>query len=272
MSGGGRSPCRESEAAPQVGVRLRANLFWLGREPFALGRRYAFKCGTAKVEMRPEAIVRVVNASSLDCAQRDPGGEERGGGGHPPGWTARRPSTRQTAAATPRPRFVVVDGYEIAGGGIVTQALAAEDYDRRNIRWSAQAMTAEERAQLTGRRGLVVWLTGLSGSGKTTIARRRSGSSASGAWPPTCWTGTSIRRGLCRDLGFSPEDRTENIRRAAETANLFRDAGLVVLATFISPFRAGREEARRIARGGLSGGLGTGQPGSLHGPGPQKVI
>ena len=242
----GEIACRESEAAPQVGVRLRANLFWLGREPFALGRRYAFKCGTAKVEMRPEAIVRVVNASSLDCAQRDRVEKNE---------VAEvilrleRPAAFDTAdsGCDATSRFVVVDGYEIAGGGIVTQALAAEDYDRRNIRWSAQAMTAEERAQLTGRRGLVVWLTGLSGSGKTTIAQEAERQLCQRGVAAYMLDGDKLRRGLCRDLGFSPEDRTENIRRAAETANLFRDAGLVVLATFISPFRAGREEARRIA-------------------------
>lgn len=94
----------------------------------------------------------------------------------------------------------------------------------------------------------------------------------SGAWPAYMLDGDKLRRGLCRDLGFSPEDRTENIRRAAETANLFRDAGLVVLATFISPFRAGREEARRIAGEDFLEVWVRGQPGSLHGPGPQKVI
>lgn len=190
----GEIACRESEAAPQVGVRLRANLFWLGREPFALGRRYAFKCGTAKVEMRPEAIVRVVNASSLDCTQRDRVEKNE---------VAEvilrleRPAAFDTAdsGCDATSRFVVVDGYEIAGGGIVTQALAAEDYDRRNIRWSAQAMTAEERTQLTGRRGWWCGSRACPVPARPPLPRRRSGSYASGAWPPTCWTGTSSAGG-----------------------------------------------------------------------------
>ena len=142
-----------------------------------------------------------------------------------------------------------MDDYEIAGGGIVTEALLSEDYDERNIRWSAEAMTGAEREQLTGRRGLVVWMTGLSGAGKTTIAQEVERRLCERGVAAYLLDGDKLRRGLCGDLGFSDDDRIENIRRAAEAAGLFRDAGLVTLCTFISPFAAGRAEARRIADG-----------------------
>ena len=90
-------------------------------------------------------------------------------------------------------------------------------------------------------------MTGLSGAGKTTIAQETERQLCEKGVAAYMLDGDKLRRGLCRDLGFSDADRAENIRRAAETANLLRDAGVVVLATFISPFAAGRENARRIA-------------------------
>ena len=99
---------------------------------------------------------------------------------------------------------------------------------------------------MTGRRGLVVWMTGLSGSGKTTIAQEVERRLLAAGRHTYILDGDKLRRGLCSDLGFTDADRTENIRRVAETANLFRDAGVITLVTLISPFAASREEARRI--------------------------
>ena len=244
----GEIACLEGEEAPFVGVRLRANVFWLGREPLRPGKRYHFKCGTAKVEMRLEAILRVVDASALDSIER---GEVQKNEVAEIVLRLDRPTAFDTAdsGCDGTRRFVIVDGYEIAGGGIVTEALLADDYDKRNIRWSAEAMTAAEREEVTGRRGLVVWMTGLSGAGKTTIAQEVERRLCEEGIAAYLLDGDKLRRGLCGDLGFSDGDRTENIRRAAEVAGLFCDAGLVTLCTFISPFAAGRAEARRIADG-----------------------
>ena len=166
----GEIACLESEEAPFVGVRLRANVFWLGKEPLRPGKRYFFKCGTAKVEARLERILRVVDASELDSLERS---EVQKNEVAEVILRLDRPTAFDTAdsGCDGTRRFVIVDDYEIAGGGIVTEALLSEDYDKRNIRWSAEAMTGAEREQLTGRRGLVVWMTGLSGAGKTTIAQ-----------------------------------------------------------------------------------------------------
>ena len=119
-----------------------------------------------------------------------------------------------------------------------------------NIVWHAGAVTREERERLNGHRSAVVWLTGLSGSGKSTIAV---------ALEKALWTrgvrtyildGDNIRHGLNKNLGFSPADRTENIRRIGEVAKLFADAGLVAVTAFISPYRADRDQVRALMRPG----------------------
>ena len=99
---------------------------------------------------------------------------------------------------------------------------------------------------MTGCRGLVVWMTGLSGSGKTTIAQEVERRLLEQGRMAYILDGDKIRRGLCSDLGFTDGDRAENIRRVGETANLFRDAGVVTLVTLISPFAESRRQARRI--------------------------
>jgi len=236
--------CRADEEAPHVGMRLRANLFWLGRTPFSPSRRYFLKCGTARVEMRPEEIRRVVNASNLDCTAR--GSVEKNEVAECILRLERPMAFDVAGGCSATSRFVVVDDYEIAGGGIITEALADPDYDGRNIRPSAGALSRAERESITGRKGLVVWLTGLSGSGKSTIANEAERRLLQEGLAVYQLDGDKLRRGLCKDLGFSDTERAENIRRVAETAALFSDAGLVVLTTLISPFAAARQEAREL--------------------------
>jgi adenylylsulfate kinase len=115
----------------------------------------------------------------------------------------------------------------------------------RNVLWHGGQVSAGDRARLLGQRGCVVWLTGLSGSGKSTLARAlESRLTAAGR---ACYVldGDNIRHGLNRDLGFSPADRRENIRRVGEVAALLADAGLIAITAFISPYRAGRKLARQ---------------------------
>jgi len=100
------------------------------------------------------------------------------------------------------------------------------------------------RTERLGHRGATVWLTGLSGSGKTTIASAVERALVDRHILTYRLDGDDLRDGLCADLGFAPEDRTENIRRAGEVARLIADAGVVVLASFISPYTAGRQSAR----------------------------
>lgn len=116
-----------------------------------------------------------------------------------------------------------------------------------NIVWHKQKVTPELRERLLGQRGCVVWLTGLSGSGKSTIAQEAQEHLVSAGRPAYVLDGDNVRHGLNADLGFSPADREENIRRIGEVAALMADAGLIVLTAFISPYRAGRDRARQAA-------------------------
>jgi adenylylsulfate kinase len=115
-----------------------------------------------------------------------------------------------------------------------------------NITWHAQTVTREDREKVLGQRGVTVWLTGLSGSGKSTIAVAAEQALLSRHRLAYVLDGDNIRHGLNKNLGFSPADRTENIRRIGEVAKLFTDAGLVVFTSFISPYRADRDLVRAL--------------------------
>ncbi|MFP4054284.1 MAG: adenylyl-sulfate kinase [Phycisphaerae bacterium] len=119
-----------------------------------------------------------------------------------------------------------------------------------NLTWHNALVTREDRERLLPQKGCVVWLTGLSGSGKSTIARALEKRLLEGGHLAYVLDGDNVRHGLNANLGFSPEDRAENIRRIGEVAALFADAGVIVIAAFISPYRAGRDHARRVAPDG----------------------
>jgi adenylylsulfate kinase len=119
-----------------------------------------------------------------------------------------------------------------------------------NIVWHKGAVTREDREQLNGHKGATVWLTGLSGSGKSTIAVELEKRLCERGVRTYILDGDNIRHGLNKNLGFSPEDRTENIRRIGEVAKLFTDAGAVALTAFISPYRADRDQVRALMKSG----------------------
>src|SRR5690242_21375408 len=119
-----------------------------------------------------------------------------------------------------------------------------------NIVWHQGAVTRADREKMNGHKGCTVWLTGLSGSGKSTIAvdlEKRLWERGVRAY---ILDGDNIRHGLNKNLGFSPADRTENIRRIGEVAKLFTDAGMVAVTAFISPYRADRDQVRAIMQPG----------------------
>jgi adenylylsulfate kinase len=115
-----------------------------------------------------------------------------------------------------------------------------------NLTWHGAIVTNEERIAAAGQTGCVVWLTGLSASGKSTIARRAEQLLLERGYNVYVLDGDNIRMGLNKDLGFSPADRTENIRRIGEVAKLFADACVVTLTAFISPYRDDRDKVRAI--------------------------
>ncbi len=115
-----------------------------------------------------------------------------------------------------------------------------------DARQADDKISAAQREQRNGHRGLVIWLTGLSGAGKTTVATELERQLFALGKHTYLMDGDILRHGLCSDLNFSSESRRENIRRAGEVAALFADAGVICIAAFISPFRADRERVRKM--------------------------
>lgn len=234
---------------PVEGRELHASLFWLSNDPLPLNQPFTLKLGTQSVEARLVEIQRVLDSSTLEpvngsraLLQKNEVADVR--------IRTRRPiafDSHDRLGETGR--FVIVWGKRIGGGGIVREA----DYDQGqpgiasdNITWTVSPVTREDRAELLGHSGAVLWLTGLSGSGKSTLAMgleyqlHRLGMAA------FILDGDNLRHGLCSNLKFSPEDRSENIRRAGETAKLMAEAGLIVICSLISPYRADRNRVREI--------------------------
>ncbi len=116
-----------------------------------------------------------------------------------------------------------------------------------NITWHEHKVSREEREKLLGQKGVILWFTGLSGSGKSTVANEVSHRLHQMGKLSYILDGDNIRHGLNKDLGFSPEDRAENIRRISEVANLFADAGVITITAFISPYRKDRDFCRELA-------------------------
>jgi len=122
----------------------------------------------------------------------------------------------------------------------------ADEIKSTNITWHDHNVTREEREQQNGHKSCVLWYTGLSGSGKSTLGQAVSTALFEMGCRTYVLDGDNIRHGLNKNLGFSPEDRNENIRRIGEVAKLFADAGVIASTAFISPYRADRDQAREL--------------------------
>lgn len=235
--------------APIESNRVHAKVFWIGAEPLRAGTRYRLKLVTQDVECHVVAIGKVMDAATLDSppTERDQLRINEVG-----------EVTLQTRAALvldnhdrvpTMGRFVLADGSNLVGGGIISGAVytSRKEIKSQNIFWSESEITAERRALRNQHRGAVVWLTGLSGAGKSTIARGLEKELFRLSMHTYVLDGDNLRHGLNANLGFAPEDRAENIRRVSEVAKLMADAGTVVITSFISPYRADRTRARAIA-------------------------
>src|SRR3990172_7672036 len=119
-----------------------------------------------------------------------------------------------------------------------------------NIKWHHGKITKEDRTKLMKQKGVTIWLTGLSGSGKSTIAVELEHALLENKHQAYILDGDNIRFGLSKNLGFSPEDRSENIRRIGEVAKLFTDANIITITAFISPYKQDRDNARKLQKEG----------------------
>jgi bifunctional enzyme CysN/CysC len=242
------------ESAPPFELSsFKARLFWLGKRPFTKGKAYKLKLATQEVECQIESIEKVIDASTLETVSRKH--NELFVGRHEVAeltlHTKRPVAFDVHADIAPTGRFVIVDEFDVSGGGII----AADNYPRRthdstnksnNIYWSRGKVTAQQREMRNGHLGCVLWLTGLSSAGKSTIATELERELFNLGRHAYVLDGDNIRHGLGSDLGFSPKDRTENIRRIGEVAKLFADAGVICITAFISPYRQDRDLVRKI--------------------------
>ncbi|KJB94834.1 NodQ bifunctional enzyme [Skermanella aerolata KACC 11604] len=221
--------------------RLTVRLFWLASNPLTAGKTYTLKLATAEHRVSVEKIIEVLNIDDLTAGSADKVSRNEIADVvlH-----SRSLVAVDLAIDLPRTgRGVLLDGNDVVGGFVVTQADAV---DARNLQRVEHAVTPTERSRANGHHGAVLWLTGLSGAGKSTIAMGLERTLFERGRQVYVLDGDGVRQGLNGDLGFSPEDRAENIRRVAETARLFAEAGMIVVTALISPTREDRARAREI--------------------------
>jgi bifunctional enzyme CysN/CysC len=230
------------EDPPQAADQFEAHLLWMTEHPLVAGRPYLIKVHTNELAGTVTSIkyredvntgahlaakslglneIGVVNLSLARAVAFEPYSVNRALGG-----------------------FILIDrmSLETVGAGMIDFALRRAT----NIHWQALDVNKELRAQLKNQRPRCIWFTGLSGSGKSTIANLLEKRLHAEGRHTFILDGDNIRHGLSRDLGFTEADRVENIRRIAEVAKLMTDAGLIVLVSFISPFRSERQMAREL--------------------------
>ncbi len=249
----GQMGSHEQDAPIETDV-FNAKLFWLGRQKLELGRRVKLKLASTEVECHIQSIDKIIDASTLAEKKQD----------HIARNDVAEITVRTKSAIAfdnydrivPTGRFVIVDKHMVSGGGVISKG---EYPDRRdvlsgvksqNIFWSKGKIDREVREQRNKHKGAIIWLTGLSGAGKSTIATELERELFAMGSHTYILDGDNIRHGLSANLGFSPEDRQENIRRVGEVARLLMDAGVLVITAFISPYRDDRRLARSLVDDG----------------------
>ncbi len=233
-----------AEARPVETHTIRVNLFWLGHEPLVVGRSYILKLGTAEHDVTVQAVERVIDVEDLSGH----GGDrvERNGVGEVVLHSRSTLVVDDFADLSRTGRAVLVDGYDVVGGCIIQQPKTDDLPAHHHLIATEHTLTAEERSISNGHLGGILWLTGLSGSGKSTLAMGLERELFRKGVQICALDGDAVRQGLNADLGFSPEDRAENIRRVAQVARLFAESGMIVVTAFISPTRADRAIARDV--------------------------
>ncbi|HET7175133.1 MAG TPA: sulfate adenylyltransferase subunit CysN [Gammaproteobacteria bacterium] len=235
------------ERAPHVSATLDAWLIWMADAPMLPGKQYLFKLSAKTVSGVVEKIHNVVDVNTLekdlaDELKLNQIAQVRVKFGEP---VAFDPYAVSRATGC----FIVVDRLTngTVGAGMVQRAVQPSLQDKsENVVWHAHKVTRLQRANQKGQQPCVIWLTGLSGSGKSTIANALEQALFLEGYHSYLLDGDNVRHGLNKDLGFTDEARVENIRRIGEVARLFVDAGVIVITAFISPFRADRRLVREL--------------------------
>ncbi|MEI7668752.1 MAG: adenylyl-sulfate kinase [Pseudomonadota bacterium] len=233
--------------APFLTNVFRARIFWLGNNPLQKNKRYKLKIATIEINAELREIEQVVDTNDLARIKAEQ--VERGGVAEVIFQLRGQAGVDEFSANARTGRFVIIEDYDVCGGGIIDlQGFT----NQRNLVKSSNItqvdfkITSEQRALLNHHNGGILWFTGLSGSGKSTLALELQQRLFAKGYQVYILDGDNIRAGLNRDLGFSNQDRTENIRRISEVAKLFAEAGMIVITSFISPFEEDRQKARLI--------------------------
>jgi len=237
------------DETPIEANRFHADLFWIVHEPLRVGHLYSLRLATQDVKCQVVSIERVMDSSTLETKSDGREQLERNEIGRLTIQT-RGPLVIDNHDRIPNiGRFVIIDDGQICGGGTIFGGVYTDRTvtKSKNIFWTEGKITAGARAIRAGHRGAVIWLTGLSGAGKSTVAQSLERELFQRGMHTYVLDGDNIRHGLNSNLGFSPDDRVENIRRVSEVAKLMADAGTVVITAFISPYRMDRSRAREIA-------------------------
>ena len=227
---------------PAVADRFDTHLVWMDEEPLTPGRPYLLKIGTRTVGARVATPEHTIDVNTGAHAPSDTLALNEIGAcaielDAPIAFDAYR-DNRDTGG------FILID--RISNTTVAAGMLRAARRRAANIHWQDAAVTQQTRAGHKGQRAAVVWFTGLSGAGKSTVANLVEKRLHEKGFHTYLLDGDNVRHGLNADLGFTDADRAENIRRVAHVAALMADAGLIVLASFISPFRADRRLAREL--------------------------
>jgi bifunctional enzyme CysN/CysC len=235
-----------ASAPPEVADQFEATIIWMADEPMLPGRPYLLKIGARTVNAQIGDLKYKVNVNSLEhVAAKTLALNEIGvcnlSLDHPVAFDAYK-DNRETGG------FIFIDrvSNNTVGAGLLEFALRRA----HNIHIQALDLNKATRAHIKGQKACVLWLTGLSGAGKSTIANLVEKKLHALGRHTYLLDGDNVRHGLNKDLGFTDVDRVENIRRVAEVAKLMVDAGLIVITAFISPFRAERRMARELMDAG----------------------
>jgi bifunctional enzyme CysN/CysC len=231
---------------PEVTDQFAAHVLWMAEEELLPGRQYLIKVGSKLVPATVTELKHKVDVNNLErlaakTLQLNEVGFCNLSTSVPIPLDSYR-DNRETGS------FIVIDRFTngTVGAGMIEFGLRRAT----NVHWQALDINKAVRAEQKGQKPAILWFTGLSGSGKSTIANIVEKKLALSGRHTYLLDGDNIRHGLNRDLGFTDADRVENIRRVAETARLFVDAGLIVLVSFISPFRSERRVARELVQPG----------------------
>ena len=235
-----------ADAPAGVGEQFEATIVWMSGEPMITGRAYLLKCGTRTVRAQIARLQHKINVNTLErLAARQLELNEIGlvqlRLDQPLAFDSYA-SNRDTGG------FILID--RISNSTVGAGMLNASVRPTQNLHWQVLDVDKASRAAQKNQKACILWLTGLSGAGKSTIANLVEKQLVGLGRHTYLLDGDNVRHGLNRDLGFAEADRIENIRRVAEVARLMIDAGLIVLVSFISPYRAERSLARSLVAAG----------------------